>query len=161
MSPNTVAERSNDIADEIENQLRNTCSKFVFFSLALDESTDAVDTAQLAIFVRGVDLSGTVTEELLTVRPMHGTTTGKDLFEAFERAVTQFGLSWEKYASVHAQLSNWFEQRAPCFGALASAVASGSRAHASPSTPSIALSLTLPRADRTRQHSETPEMDAP
>jgi hypothetical protein len=49
------------------------------FSIALDDSTDsnASDTAQLAIFIRGVDADYKITEELLALRPSKGTTTGE------------------------------------------------------------------------------------
>jgi len=52
---------------------------FVRYSLALDESTDASDIAQLAIFVRGVDKNFAVTEELASLCAMHDTTKGKSL----------------------------------------------------------------------------------
>ena len=38
---------------------------FVTFSVALDESTDYSDVAQLAIFIRGVDETSSVTVEFL------------------------------------------------------------------------------------------------
>ena len=37
----------------------------VAFSVASDESTDITDIAQLAIFIRGIDASLTVTEEFV------------------------------------------------------------------------------------------------
>ena len=45
------------------------------YSLAADESTDRTDTAQLSIFIRGVDAQFSVTEELLDLKTIHGTTT--------------------------------------------------------------------------------------
>lgn len=69
---------------------------FKAYSLAVDESSDASDTAQLSIFVRGVDLSLCVTEELLGLKSMHGTTTGRDLFEEVCRCVNEMGLPWDK-----------------------------------------------------------------
>uniref|UniRef100_A0A0L8GEV5 DUF4371 domain-containing protein n=1 Tax=Octopus bimaculoides TaxID=37653 RepID=A0A0L8GEV5_OCTBM len=53
---------------------------FVAYSLAVDETTDTTDTAQLAIFIRGVDSNLFVMEEILDIKSMHGT-RGKDLFE--------------------------------------------------------------------------------
>lgn len=53
---------------------------FVAFSLAVDESTDASDTAQLSVFIRGVESNMSVTEELLGFKSMHGATTGKEVF---------------------------------------------------------------------------------
>ena len=67
----------------------------IFFSIALDESTDLSNTAQLAIFIRGVDDDFNVTEELLELVPMKGTTTGADILEAVEEAISSFGLNWE------------------------------------------------------------------
>ena len=52
---------------------------FSAYSVALDESTDINDNAQLVIFVRGVN--NEVTEELLYVKTMQGRTTAKDVFE--------------------------------------------------------------------------------
>ena len=47
------------------------------FSLALNESTDIDDTAQLLIFVRGISENFEFTEELLSMESMKDTTTGK------------------------------------------------------------------------------------
>ncbi|KAK7906743.1 hypothetical protein WMY93_015355 [Mugilogobius chulae] len=69
---------------------------FIAYSLAVDESTDASDIAQLSIFIRGVDSSLSVTEEFLALRPMHGTTTGHDLYEEVSRCVNEMELPWEK-----------------------------------------------------------------
>ena len=49
--------------------------------LALDESTDQGDTAQLVIFIRGIDENLNVTEEMLDLCHMKGTTTGRDIYE--------------------------------------------------------------------------------
>ncbi|KAK0154684.1 Protein kinase C alpha type [Merluccius polli] len=61
--------------------LRDKAKSFTAFSVALDETTDATDNAQLAIFIRGVDDRFEVTEELLSVCPMHGHTKAKDIFQ--------------------------------------------------------------------------------
>ena len=54
---------------------------FIAYSLAVDESSDTSGTAQLSIFIHGVDSSLCVTEELLGLKSMHGTTTRKEIFE--------------------------------------------------------------------------------
>ena len=43
----------------------------------MDESTDKQDTAQLLIFIRGIDKDFSITEELLGLESMKGTTTGR------------------------------------------------------------------------------------
>ena len=48
---------------------------FTYFSLALDESSDAHDTAQLLIFLRGITPDFEITEELASVQSMKSTIT--------------------------------------------------------------------------------------
>jgi len=50
-----VAGRISDISANLDSQLKNKVKSFVVLSVALDESTDIADVAQLAIFIRGVD----------------------------------------------------------------------------------------------------------
>ncbi|CAL1295258.1 unnamed protein product [Larinioides sclopetarius] len=66
-----------------------------WFSLALDESTDVSDTAQVLIYIRGVDKSYEVHEELLDMYSIHGTTTGRDIFKGVEMAINQKNLRWK------------------------------------------------------------------
>ena len=61
--------------------------------MALDESTDINDNAQLAIYFRGVNNQFEVTEELLCVKTMQGRTTAKDVFEQLCDAMEHAGLS--------------------------------------------------------------------
>ncbi|XP_014283679.1 general transcription factor II-I repeat domain-containing protein 2-like [Halyomorpha halys] len=53
------------------------------FSIALDESTALSETAQYAIFIRGVDKEFTATEEFLTLQSLKGTTTGEEVQKVF------------------------------------------------------------------------------
>ncbi|GFR09923.1 general transcription factor II-I repeat domain-containing protein 2 [Trichonephila clavata] len=55
MSANTVARRVENIAENISSQLFDKNGHVEWFSLALDESTDVSDTAQVLIYIRGVD----------------------------------------------------------------------------------------------------------
>lgn len=65
----------------------------IAYSLAVDESTDMTDTAQLAIFIRGVESNLRVTEEVMDIKSMHETATGKD---SFVFCVTDMKLPWDK-----------------------------------------------------------------
>ena len=68
---------------------------FSAYSVALDESTDINDNAQLAIFFCGVNIQFEVTEELLCVKTMQGRTTAKDIFEQLCDAIEHAGLVWK------------------------------------------------------------------
>ena len=56
------------------------------FSLALDDSTDIDETAQLLIFVPGIS-ENFETEELLSMETMKNITTWKDIFECVKKAL--------------------------------------------------------------------------
>ncbi|XP_061765856.1 general transcription factor II-I repeat domain-containing protein 2-like [Nerophis ophidion] len=96
LSRNTIAESTCDLAANLHDQLMEKGKDFVSFSLAVDESTDASDTAQLSVFIRGVDSNMCVTEELLGFKSMHGTTTGKEIFEEVCKCVTEINLPCDK-----------------------------------------------------------------
>uniref|UniRef100_A0A1A8ABQ2 HAT C-terminal dimerisation domain-containing protein n=1 Tax=Nothobranchius furzeri TaxID=105023 RepID=A0A1A8ABQ2_NOTFU len=70
LSRNTVAERVDQPSTNLKEQLVGKGKDFIAYSLAVDESTDTSDIAQLSIFVRGVDSSLSITEELLALRPI-------------------------------------------------------------------------------------------
>jgi len=56
-----VVERISNIFANLDSQLKNKVKLFVTFSVALDESTNISDVAQVAIFIRGVDETLSVT----------------------------------------------------------------------------------------------------
>lgn len=100
ISANTVAERISDLSGNIYDQLREKAKHFHSYSLALDESTDVTDTAQLAIYIRGVDNNFDVTEELLSLIPMHGQTTGQEIFRQLCDSIEDAGLQWKRLAGI-------------------------------------------------------------
>jgi hypothetical protein len=66
----------------------------------MDESNDITDTAQLLIFIRGIDATFTVHEELSGLCSLKGATTGEDLFLKVQETLASLGMSWEKLKSV-------------------------------------------------------------
>ena len=84
LSRRTVTRRIDELATNIEMGLKELASKFKYFSLAIDESTDVTNTAQLAVFVRGIDDDFNITEEMLGLQAMKDTTTGEDIFSRVE-----------------------------------------------------------------------------
>jgi hypothetical protein len=100
LSANTVAERISDLSGNIYQQLCEKAKQFHAYSVALDESTDVTDTAQLAIYVRGVDGNFDVIEELLALIPMQGQTTAQEIFRKLCDAISDAGLPWSKMAGI-------------------------------------------------------------
>ncbi|XP_043931709.1 general transcription factor II-I repeat domain-containing protein 2-like isoform X2 [Protopterus annectens] len=85
LSHQTIARRVEDISKYTENTLESRCATFKFYSIALDKSTDVTDTAQLAIFIRGVDKDFGITEELASLVPLKDTTKSIDLYKALKQ----------------------------------------------------------------------------
>jgi len=100
LSANTVASRITEAGNDFHEQLVRAAQNFEAFSVALDESTGVTDTAFCAVFIRGVDENLNVTEELLDLLPMKGTTTGRDIFQELEACIDRSGLPWDKLVSV-------------------------------------------------------------
>ncbi|KAM4562536.1 general transcription factor II-I repeat domain-containing protein 2-like [Odontesthes bonariensis] len=100
LSRPTVTERVEELSSDLHSQLKEKIKSFVAFSIALDESTDVTDTAQLAIFIRGVDAALNVTEEFVSVVPMTDTTTANDVFVSLVGALDNLEVDWSRAVSV-------------------------------------------------------------
>ncbi|XP_058846468.1 general transcription factor II-I repeat domain-containing protein 2A-like [Acipenser ruthenus] len=100
LSRRTVARRIEVIDEDLASQLNRKAQCFTLFSLALDDSTDIKDTAQLLIFVRGINNKFEITEEFLSMESMKGTTKGLDLYERVSGCLERLKLPWSKLANV-------------------------------------------------------------
>ncbi|KAK1333566.1 LOW QUALITY PROTEIN: hypothetical protein QTO34_005951, partial [Cnephaeus nilssonii] len=97
LSRRTVSDRITDLAQDIETTLKNSAGDFQFFSWL---TMDITNTAQLAIFVRGITAEFDTREELLSLEAMHGTTRGEDLFERLVLSMKKFELTFEKLSGL-------------------------------------------------------------
>ena len=79
-------------------QIREKARNLLWYSLALDESTDLSSMSQLLVFIRGVNLDFQITEDLASVCSMHGTTTEKTFSwkcKKLCKTITFSGISFE------------------------------------------------------------------
>lgn len=100
LTRNTVADRISEQSADLDHQLKRNVESFLAFSVAIDESTDITDVTQLAIFIRGVDKTLTVTEEFPELVPMTDTTTAEDIFHSVVGALDRIGLDWSRAISL-------------------------------------------------------------
>lgn len=100
LSNNTMTRRIEELSDNITEQVVFHATSCKFFSLAIDESTDICDSAQLSVFIRAVSNSFDVIEELLNFETIKGTTRGQDLFQTLKACVEKHNLDWTKLDSI-------------------------------------------------------------
>ena len=84
----------------IESTLKDKLSACVLCSLALDESTDQSDTAQLVIFIRGIDENFHIIEEMFDLCHIKSTTTGKDIYELVNLSLDKFNIDRKNIYSI-------------------------------------------------------------
>ena len=89
----TVSRRTNDLSDNIKETLKERLKSCEAFSLALDESTDISDTAQLVIFIRAVTAGFDNVEEFLDMASLSSTNIGQDICEQALKLVGKFELN--------------------------------------------------------------------
>ena len=85
LSRRTNTDRQHELAQNVTDQLKNIIQKdTTYYSIALDESTDATDSAQVLYFVRAITEEFDVYEELLALGTLKGRTRGIDVFNDFK-----------------------------------------------------------------------------
>ena len=100
LSASTITRRIEEIGGNLYAHLLQKTKKYEFFSLALDESTGVQDTAQLLIFIRGVNANFEMCEELAALQSLKGTTTGEVIFGKVCQTIKKYDLDWSKLASI-------------------------------------------------------------
>ena len=86
--------------DDVKTRQQDCLKNLQYFSIAIDESTDTTDTAQLAVFVRGVSSNFDIFEDFLEVISTKGTTTGAHILKALLQCINSLSLDLSKLVSV-------------------------------------------------------------
>nr|CAI5857681.1 unnamed protein product [Callosobruchus analis] len=100
LSRMTIQRRISDISTDLFEQLKIKATDFAYFSIAIDESTDIKDTAQLLVFIRGFTGSFDIFEELANLCPMKGRTTGAEITKEVVASINQLCLPWKKLSGI-------------------------------------------------------------
>ena len=88
----TVTRRIEDLSSDIRTTLQNRAQHFEFYAIALDESTYSTDTAQVAIFVRGINATFDIIE-LASLLSLKDTTTCVNISQAIKSVIDILGLN--------------------------------------------------------------------
>lgn len=99
LSPGTMVSRISEMAHDLRLQFRQI--KYDFYSIAIDESTDVGNVAQLAIFVRLWNKKdSSVFEDLLEVVPLNQQTRGEDIYTALVGVLQENNMPLQKMISL-------------------------------------------------------------
>ena len=100
LSRHTVEHRISDINPVIESQLHSDLQVCKYFSVALDESCDIQDNAQLAIYALSVSNNCLIIEELLDIVPLKDRTCGIAVKEAMMTAFAKANMPIAKLIAI-------------------------------------------------------------
>ena len=93
LSRYTIQHPRNDIAKQLTLPLQTKVNKEAsLFSLAVDESTDIKDSAQLLVFIRSLSPRFDLCEDLFSMETLSSRTRGVDIFVAVKNICLRKGL---------------------------------------------------------------------
>ena len=99
VSARTIERRVTNIPKDVNKQQTIALKTANVFSVALNESIDINDNPRLAVVARYC-CDGEVLEELCSLKPMYGTTTGKDILDIFIKHFEERRIDMNKIFSV-------------------------------------------------------------
>ena len=99
LSAKTVKDRTVKMSSNITNQQIEDLKLVSALSIAVDESCDINDTAQVSLFVRFISSTGPK-EELLGLLPLKGQTRGEDIANAVMECMEKHHIPLEKIVSI-------------------------------------------------------------
>ena len=99
LSNDTVLRRISEIGEDQREQLISRIKESRKFAIQLDELMDITKTAHLLAYVRYI-YNNDLHEDLLFCQPLHGRTTGMDIFQTVDDFFKKVGLCWTNWVSV-------------------------------------------------------------
>ena len=97
-SARTITRRIRKISENVKYNQKG-CFEDLQFLIAIDESTDTTDTAQLAVFVSGVNGNFHVLENFVQLLPKVGTTIGDDILKPLLQCLEAMNFNLSKPVS--------------------------------------------------------------
>ena len=96
LTRNNVAERIDEMSDDLKRQMKTMSSKFEHFSLTIDEICNITGIARLAVSIMACDRDFNIYKELLELIPMHDTTTSDHIFDQIEQLLQNYQFHFGK-----------------------------------------------------------------
>ncbi|XP_077312023.1 SCAN domain-containing protein 3-like [Lithobates pipiens] len=101
LSASTATKKTEILTEDVLGQLDAAIQSAVCISLAIDESTDITDNAQLLVYVRFFHKeTKELCEDLLGVTPLETHTRGQDIYEAIKEILRKRKIDLKKVVSV-------------------------------------------------------------
>ncbi len=101
MSASSATKKSEILAQDVLTQLDEAVHKASCVGLAVDESTDMCDNAQLLVYVRFFNTDQKAfCEDLLGVTPLQTSTRGEDIYLAIKEMLTKRGIEPKQVVSI-------------------------------------------------------------
>ena len=95
LSARSATRRIDALSNAVQGAVISDLNQAKYFSLAVDESTDNTDVAQMCVFVRYFD-GKEFKEDLLALIPLEGQTTADIIFTKLSERFERLSLSFEK-----------------------------------------------------------------
>ena len=98
-SARTITRQIRKIFENVKYNQKDCFEDLQYLWIAIDESTDTTDTAQLAVYVSGVNGNFHVVENFVQLLPMMGTTIGADILKPLLQCLEAMNFNLSKPVS--------------------------------------------------------------
>ncbi|XP_059783460.1 general transcription factor II-I repeat domain-containing protein 2-like isoform X4 [Balaenoptera ricei] len=100
LTGSVVAQHVDNMTENLQDKLQEKAESFVAFSIAAQEGVDGNNDPHVGVFIRGGNETFDVTEDLLDMVPITGTTSGNELVLHVEKSLKTFNVDWSKLVSI-------------------------------------------------------------